>query len=266
MNHLHFTFGRAIPLFTVIFLVGCRAHSPQVTEFESDSALAALRKKYALSIVTANPTFPIKTTHGVIDGAAATTDEIVAYAPLLAFEWNLYPESLIRRSRLKCIVLCKDLTFTSTARSAIPDFEHDTLYLDIVRGSYSDSYVRKVIHHEYYHVIDWRDDGSLQDDSWAHLNPPGFQYGKGGESAQGDSTSSIDTQNLAGFLNTYSMTSVAEDKAEIFAHLMVAPKYLAARVAADAVIRSKVARMKENMKSFCPEMDCAYWNNILEKR
>ncbi len=63
-----------------------------------------------------------------------------------------------------CVVRARELTFAGQRRNAIPDFEHDTLYLDVSRGAYSKSYFRKVIHHEFFHIIDYRDDGSLYND------------------------------------------------------------------------------------------------------
>ena len=77
------------------------------------------------------------------------------------------------------------MSFGGQLRTAIPDYKHDTLYLDAARGAYDKSYVRKVIHHDFFHMIDKRDDGSVKkDERWAKLNPGDFKYGTGGKNAQ----------------------------------------------------------------------------------
>jgi hypothetical protein len=139
--------------------------------------LRNLSEKYGLQILTQPSEFPAAFNHGPIEGREATPEEVAWYGPILASEWNLYPVDLIKRTRLKRLVLCKDLSYAKQKRTAIPDFDADTLYLDVVRGRKNDLYVREVIHHEYYHIIDLRDDGKLyQDDEWVKLNPPGFKY------------------------------------------------------------------------------------------
>src|SRR5262249_29502615 len=135
------------------------------------------------------------------------------------------------------------------------------------RGRGSDLYVREVIHHEFYHIIDYRDDGKLyQDDSWAKLNPPDFKYGTGGKNAQNDPTVSLSSDKYPGFLNRYATTGVEEDKAEIFSHLMAEPQMVLDRAAKDMVLQSKVDRMKELMSIFCPAMDKKYWETILQTK
>jgi Putative zinc-binding metallo-peptidase len=252
-------------VFAITASVAC--NQPSSTRFPTSAAsLDSLSDKYALRIISQKPTFPIKSFHGLIEGKEATADKVNAFAPILTFEWNLYPVAMVQRTRLKRIVLCTDLSFAGQKRSAIPDFENDVLYLDVVRGSYSEQYVRKVIHHEYYHIIDLRDDGLLyNDDGWAQLNPRGFKYGSGGKNAQEDLAVSLGT-DTPGFLNKYSMTAVEEDKAELFAHLMVEPTTVYNRATKDIVLRAKVARLKELMAAFCPEMDKTYWDDILRQR
>jgi len=239
-----------------------------VGEPRCDAArLIDLSKKYGIEVVTKKPIFPVKLTSGVIDGKEADTDQLDAYFPIFESEWNLYPVSLVQRSRLKRIVFCRNLSFAGQLRAAIPDFENDTLYFDVVRGMHAEQYVRKVVHHEYYHLIDLRDDGLLyEDDRWAQLNPKGFKYGAGGRSAQQDRLASLSTSHIKGFLNTYSMTGVEEDKAEMFAHMMAEPKAVAARASDDTVIRAKVERMKELMQVFCPAMDKQFWADLPKVR
>ncbi len=223
------------------------------------AGLAALAREYGLEIVAERPRFPVRTTHGLIEGQPASPEEVAAYAPTLQAEWRRYPPALVRRTRLRGIVLCRELSFAGQKRTAIPGFEDDTLYLDVTRGRHAPAYVRKVIHHEYFHLIDLRDDGELyRDEAWTRLNPPGFRYGSGGRNAQDDPTVSLPLET-PGFLNRYAMTGVEEDKAELFAHLMVEPGVVARRARGDSVLRAKVRRLKALLAAFCPAVDRGFW-------
>jgi hypothetical protein len=142
--------------------------------------------------------------------------------------------------------------------------EHDDLYYDVVCGSHSELYVRAVIHHEFFHLLDYKDDGKLYSDpAWSALNPKGFKYGRGGARAQDDALGSLLTDAKPGFLNSYSTQGVEEDKAEVFAYLIVRQGLVEARVKKDDVLAAKVRRMKDLMRSFCPKMDEGFWKAAL---
>lgn len=227
-----------------------------------------MAKKFSIQIVVHNEPFPIKTTYGKIRGKTASRKELRDYIPLFLFEFNLYPTDLVKKTGLKRIILCKELSFQHQRRNALPDFEHDTLYLDVARGHYSEWYMRKVIHHEFFHIIDWRDDRKLyKDDRWATLNPKGFAYGTGGRYAQDDSTVSLINDTIPGFLNKYSTTGVEEDKAEIFANMMVHNwKTLQKRAKRDKVIAHKIVQMEQLLNRFSPAVDRGFWNKIRKLR
>lgn len=218
---------------------------------------AEIAKKYQLTIVTGATEFP----RGKINGRDAGAPAVDAYLKIFREEWNLYPVELVARTGLKRIILCEGLSFDGQLRAAIPDFPHDDLYLDVSRGSYSASYVRKVLHHEFFHVIDWKDDGALYSDpSWCRLNPDGFAYGRGGAAVQGDSTVSLLDDSVPGFLNKYSRAGVEEDKAELFANLVVNPSEVEKRLDSDRVLERKVERLKALLKTFSPTMDRTFWD------
>lgn len=225
--------------------------------------LDRVAKAYRIQIVTASPSFPVRSTHGIIDGRGAEQKALDDYAPLFAAEFSLYPPDYVKRSQLRRIVLSSELSFAGQRRNAIPDYEHNTLYLDVSRGAYSKPYLRKVIHHEFFHIVDWRDDGSVYSDpQWASLNPSQFRYGRGGRNAQELATTSVLTDRFPGFLNHYSTTGVEEDKAEILANLIVDPGYVDARAGKDPVLMAKVERMRELLATFSPDMNDAFWAKV----
>lgn len=252
----------AILILVPLFLSGV-ARSQIESPADALGELEKIARNYKIEIVTAAPRFPVKTTHGNIDGKSADRKTLESYAGLFAHEFKLYPLDLVKRSRLKRVVLCKELSFAGQRRNAIPDYEHDTLYLDVSRGSYNKPYLRKVIHHEFFHIIDYRDDGKVyQDKLWEALNLAKFKYGSGGRTAQNIQETSVLTEKFPGFLNHYSTTGVEEDKAEVFANLLVNPAYVEGRTKKDRVLKAKVERMKGLLLTFCADMNEEFWEKL----
>jgi hypothetical protein len=253
---------RAI-LVLLVFFQAAASRAEKEVSADAIAELEKIAKTYKLEIAHADLSFPVKTTYGLITGKSAGKKELQEYAGLFAPEFALYPTDLIRRSQLKRVVLCNDLSFAGQRRNAIPDWEHDTLYLDVSRGSSNKTYLRKVIHHEFFHIIDYRDDGSVyRDERWEALNPAKFKYGSGGRNAQDQKDTSVLTDKYPGFLNHYSTTGVEEDKAEVFANLIVDSKYVENRVKEDRVLQAKVERMKELLVTFCPDMNRKFWEKV----
>ena len=255
--------GAAVGLWLALLLVFWPGRSLQSETAE----LRQLAAADGIEIVTADPGFPIKTYHGLINGSAAGADELANYVPLFLREFELYPPQLIHRAKIRRVVLCRNLSFAGQLRNAIPDFEHDTLYYEVCRGSHGRAYLRGVVHHEFFHIVDYLDDGELyRDNGWSALNPAAFKYGTGGVNAQDDPTTSLLTDRYPGFLNHYSTTGVEEDKAEVFSNLIARTFYVQQRMATDQVLSAKVTRMKALMHSFCPEIDDGFWTKAAQPR
>lgn len=254
------------PLLVVVLMTSFAGRAQAISP-ETQVLLAGIETSYDVVVIHAPREFPVPVNGGAIDGRAAADEEIDSYAPLLAQELSLYPPCLVRMARLERIVLCKQLSFAGQRRGAVPDMEHDTLYLDVCSASHNRQFVRKVLHHDFFHLLDFRDDGRLLEDSdWSRLNPPEFRYGKGGETAQDNPQTSLASDDHPGFLNHYSTTGVAEDKAELFAHLLVEHERVVRRAGKDAVLNAKVHRMKALLADLCPEIDCGYWRAAAKRR
>jgi hypothetical protein len=250
-------------LLALLLILALSVGSARAQDLSDAPELSTIEKKYKIAVVTDAPRFPVQIRSGVIDGKAAAKTDADSYAPIFAAEWSLYPTELVKKTRLKKVVFCQDLSFAKQKRTAVPDFENDVLYLDVSRGRTDEQYVRKVIHHEFFHIIDLRDDGKIyEDDRWSKLNPPEFKYGPGGAKLQDDPTVTITGKDAPGFLNRYAAAGVEEDKAEVFAHMIVEPKQVAERAKKDKYMRAKVERMKELLAAFSPKVDDAFWETI----
>lgn len=117
-----------------------------------------------------------------------------------------------------------------------------------------------IIHHEFYHYWDLKEDGSYADDSeWSALNTSGFRYGNGGRFNTSPNASGW-TSNHPGFLNEYSRSGVDEDKAEIWGALLAHSTQLQERMSTDPIIARKVALIKRRAQNYCPELNASFWN------
>jgi hypothetical protein len=191
-------------------------------------------------------------------------NDLWAYVPLLVGELEIYPPEALKRCNLREVIICEGLMLDGKARMATYDVDLGRLYLVALGDWERREYARHSIHHEVFHMIDYRDDGHWDTDpAWEGLNAPGFQYGPGGESMQDDPSAGLPDDSVAGFLNAYSRSGLAEDKAEIFAHLMTKPRILGARAATDAILLAKQQEMATLLKRFCPRFDENFWKNLV---
>jgi hypothetical protein len=199
----------------------------------------------------------------IIAGKPADNEAVGSYTDILIGELRLYPKDLIRRSRLRRVALCTKLSVGGQPRAAAPDLESGTLYLDVAAARWNKAYRQHAIHHDFFHMIDYTERRfTFADERWASLNAADFAYGGGGVAAQHLSWSGLLTDQFPGFLNHYSTMAVEEDKAEVFAKLIMNHAYVLRRIKADAVLRAKVQLLQERLTKFCPDMDPKFWQRI----
>lgn len=181
-------------------------------------------------------------------------DDSLDAAVRIQREFTSYPSTLFERAGCARIVLCTKLAYAGQLRAAIPDWEHNTLYIDTQRGAKSRGYPEHVLHHEFFHLIDHADDGDVYSDpTWSALNPMGFRYGNGGVNAQTTRNTGALTDSIPGFLTHYATTGVEEDKAELFAFSITHKDYIATRVHTDITLAAKHLHLQAILKTLCPE-------------
>lgn len=245
-------------------LVLAAGTDPEPSRPTTAAELAKLARAYHVDIVTDGAGFPVQTLWGrPIDGKCADENDLKQFVPILVKELSLYPRAFAKRSKLQRIVLCKDLTIgKQRTPGGLTDWEHNTIYFNIAVLCRGDKQFQALaIHHEVLHSIDWSNERkSSDDDRWSALNATDFKYGTGGGSALNDPTTLVLSDEYPGFLNHYSTTFVAEDKAEVYANLVVEANYVAARIKKDAILRAKVDQVKGLVASVCPEMKGAFWD------
>jgi hypothetical protein len=183
-------------------------------------------------------------------------------------EFSKYPPSLLRRVNLEWVAFVKRLKVENDPRMAtyVRHFAPVTMkpaggmIYDVQQGSTHEAYVRWVLHHEFFHFIDHHLNRSLEDRQWLALNPPMFRYA----GSHGVYSPFLDHPRR-GAITTYSMKSVWEDRAEIFAALHADENRSPLKVIAesDAVARKKIRRMMALLRRMGPNMNEAHFRRRL---
>ena len=238
---------------------------PSVDEVERE--LSLIGTKYSIDIEVADRDFSTTVASTPIRGRAPTDLDMRRYGVIFVSEWNRYPRGFVTMVNLPRIILCRDLSVAGQPRAAVPDFGDCTLYLDVALGRHSGRYQRYVIHHDFFHMLDYSDDGIIRrDEEWEALNPEGFRYGPGGWIYHDDRQAGAGRDDVPGFLNRYSTSGVEEDKAEVFANMMVDYKAVLVQSEQDPVLAQKVGMMKERVRHLCGDMDDAFWELLPARR
>lgn len=223
---------------------------------------AEIAENYGVDVAPAENAFELDGAPKAV-GKPPGPRESERYAVLLARELSLYPKDLVKRARLKRIVLCSDLRYCDAGDPGrvclgISSYDPPTIYLNISLDAWAARYACLTIHHELFHVIDNADDGVLdQDKGWSSFNPRGFKYAarREGDAADADRDSAP-----RGFASVYGTIDVAEDKAEVFAHLIVNGSHMTRRAETDPYLRAKIIAAKHALATFCPEVDETFWD------
>ncbi|HUN81734.1 MAG TPA: putative zinc-binding metallopeptidase, partial [Phycisphaerae bacterium] len=225
-----------------------------------DIAIARLEHKYAVTIEVAAQRFSVPWGEKAITGRRPSREALNAWLPIFESEWNLYPLSLVSNSGLERIVFCSNLAFDHHRVGGLADIRKNTIYYDIDSRQGHEYSTRRGIHHEFFHMIDFKDQTMYGDLKWRVLNPRGFSYSNPTEPTH-NMFSTWWSIRADGFLTDYSMTNSVEDKAEVFSLLMVSTYAVDKRAETDKVIRAKRDLMKQRLGAFCEEADENFWKN-----
>ena len=222
---------------------------PKVPEWQA--TLDELAREYGVEIVYRG-TIDASSVGSNFSGEMESADpsHLVRYAPALAAELSRYPAPVIKKTKLKRIVLCKNLSVGLQPRAGIAILDEHTLCLDVAACARNERHGRLAMHHEIFHLIDQADDGSLDDPEWRRLNPSDFHYRKGSTGVSDDPTVLFSRSAPDGFVSKYATVDEDEDKAETFAHLMTDPDALAARASSDTCLADKVRRLEGLLAEF----------------
>ena len=227
--------------------------------------MSEIEHKYNIDLEYKNP--PNSSYHGSNFVLLSESDEskLAKYVSLFYREFNRYPQDFIKNVDLRKVAFVKNLSVGGQYRAAEADSTNEVLFYDVHIGSYNETYQKGVIHHEFYHMIEEEINGDpyYQDPVWASFNDPNFKYGSGGTSAYDDS--GYENKVLeAGFISVYSTYALEEDKAEIFANLMVPElaKEMHSKANNDTILDKKIDYMKNFISKYSEHMNEDFWQTV----
>ncbi|MDC1033421.1 putative zinc-binding metallopeptidase [Candidatus Pelagibacter sp.] len=142
-----------------------------------------------------------------------------------------YSAEFLKKINLKYIVLCEDLSISGINTAGIPDNIMKTLILDI---KFNEKYFERVIHHEVFHIINDSFKEIFNQNTWSSYNKVDFEYA---DCSTCTNKLGLDTySNTDGFITEYSKSTISEDMAEIFSHIMTNkfPKII------DPILKNKI--------------------------
>ena len=195
-----------------------------------------------------------------LEGKPPTNSDLDCYTPLLFMEFWIYGKSFIKKSKLKKINLLHNIKYTDSEgtqdKKGCPDYE-GSKSISYAINEQNLAYIRIVLHHEFFHYIDYADDLNYEDDGWEDLNQKGFEYGEGGDSERVWIKLEKDKK---GFINHYSTTALEEDRAEIYQYLISCPDE--ALNNNDIIVSKKAKRIQEFLNNFDKDGVGNYKNNF----
>lgn len=181
------------------------------------------------------------------------------YLPLFEEEFIKLPTEVLHLSALRTVAFVRQLAIGGQQRAAIPDYHHEVLYYDI--SQQAGTYLRHVIHHEFYHMLEEQLYGSAyyQDPLWHALNTPDFRYGKGG-AADRNSQVAVFSHPAPGFVNQYAMSGIEEDKAELWAIIWAQHSWQQnqAFIEKDPILQAKLALLMQQLQCKAPALKNAW--------
>lgn len=218
-------------------------------------------------------TFSLKTTSSVTSsgpGWTALTAGDLALVKSMAIyyaqEFAKYPKAFVLASGLDSVILAKTISFNGVQSGGSTGGAYSYqlfMYMALPDNTSTDAdNLRRVIHHEFWHVVDgtFSSTKNNQETSWRSANGSGYLYKEEGGTAR---------PNLAdghplGFIDDYAQTNYAEDRAQIHSALMAEPRYslLKGWMANDPGLTTKVNLIKTMSAQINSYMSGSYWDNM----
>lgn len=243
-----------------IILSGCVSIQPPKNL--AQEVLPQLSEYYGIELTTNTKNIP-PTSWGLQYTPITVGDEqkLSSYLSLFEQEFSKMPPELLTLSNLKSVVFVKDMSVVEQPRAAVPDYLNEVLYYDI--NVKSAAYARRVIHHEFYHMLEQELFGSAYyiDPDWTILNNSTFSYGNGGAFSRKGSLSGYD-HPITGFINGYAMSGIEEDKAEIWTILWLDYNWqkVYPMLKADCVLISKINQLINQMAERTEALPVSFWH------
>jgi len=155
-----------------------------------------------------------------------------------------YSYDFLKKINLKYIVMCENLSISELYTAGIPDNIMKTLILDI---KFNEDYFERVIHHEVFHIIYLQHKEIFNDKKWIKFNNSKFKYAECSTCTKKISLEKY--HKTKGFFTEYSKSTVSEDMAEVYSHMIYLKKYEINQIRkSDSILNNKIAYIERKIK------------------
>jgi hypothetical protein len=155
-----------------------------------------------------------------------------------------YPYSFLKKINLKYIVLCENLSISGINTAGIPNNIMKTLILDI---GFNENYFERAIHHEVFHIINDQYKEIFEETEWIKFNSFQFKYAECSTCTEKLGLKTYNKTN--GFFTEYSKSTVSEDMAEVYSHMIIFNKsYIKKIRKTDPILDNKISYIKNKIK------------------
>ncbi len=219
---------------------------------------AQYAQDYDIELVADFEEFPVKTALGPIDGRNSGPRNVDMVLYFLRKEFNRYPAEVLRASGLKRIVFCRDLKANGNRVAGLAWSGNATIYMDSSTEAGDEAHRRRTLHHEFFHFLDYAmraGEDIMRHKDWEAANAPGTTYGGGSAKPESNWAS----HPAPGFVSSYALKALPEDRAELFAAIMTNNLTVRLLLQKDAFLAAKLKVLKEELLAFCPQLDEAFW-------
>ncbi|MBI4243897.1 MAG: hypothetical protein HY606_07390 [Planctomycetes bacterium] len=242
---------------------------------ELEAKIKKLEDKFRLKILYKGVPAPTGESYVIEEGSGMEDNARVSKVLSgIDVAFSRYPLELIKLAGISSIAVVKKLEGPERVAPEMADYGNHVLYFNCSIVAFDPiqnkiDYVlfwTYIAHHGFGHMIDYAIKGasSSDDAEWKKLNDSGVDYGSGAWGVK-EHDAMCFVHPAKGFVNKYSMSSMQEDKAEIFTSLFMREIYLRVSewAVSDKALERKLNYMKGLLSAKCEKLDQNFWNKTL---
>jgi len=191
--------------------------------------------------------------------------QLKAFVRMLRDELDMYPDAIVSRLGFGNIYILDEFTYRDVklAGQSFSWIPKPAVAYGLnsfkPEDAASRAFFSRTTHHEVFHAMERRftvAGGKLFGPEWNALNEPDFKYriGPDSVSAEGQPTHTKDNKGRKGFAEPYGMNIATDDRATMYARMMVADQIFYGRLATDPVLLAKTNRLQEFFRNIRQEL------------
>ena len=198
-----------------------------------------------------------------------------AFVRMLREELDMYPDAIVSRLGFGNIYILDEFTFRDVklAGQSFSWIPKPAVAYGLnsfkPEDANSRAFFSRTTHHEVFHAMERQfttAGGPLFGATWDALNEPGFKYriGPNSVSAEGQPTHTKDNKGRKGFAEPYGMNIATDDRATLYARMMVADQVFYGRLPTDPILLAKTKRLQEFFRNIRQELSIPESNPLYQ--